>query len=115
MRTSKFLGTGQPAEKSSEARVLICSMAPVNCRSGMASSCTVTGCFTAKRPRSVSSTRADTRRDDASGISAMGAPGQTVSPTLKGDGPSTCQAGTSLIMPADGACKVIFDKARSAR
>ena len=71
---------GQPPEKSKLAMAPICSMCPVNCRSGMAFNCTVTGCFAASRPRSVSSTRAEIRSVVASGNSAMAAPGHARSP-----------------------------------
>ena len=97
------------------AIVLICSILPVNCRSGIASSCALTVSFNAKRPRSVSSARAETRSVEISGNSAIGAPGQARSPALNGASPPGRHVEIRLIIPAAGASNVILVRARSAR
>ena len=112
---SKLRGMGQPAEKSEVAMVPMCSILPVNWRSGMASSCSVTGCDKASRPRSVSSTRAAMRIEAGSGSSAIGVPGQARSPALKGASPPLCQMERRLMVPSAGALNVMEASAVSAR
>ena len=97
------------------ARAPICSMCPVNCRSGMALNCTVTDCFGASRPRSVSSTRAETRSVVASGKLAIAAPGHARSPGRYGASLDPVQWSSRLMVPADGARTLICARDCSAR
>ena len=80
------LRCGGQLEKSTRASALMSSILPASSLSGTASARTTTrwpGCM---RPRSASSSRADTRSVDRSGTSAITWPGHARSPDLKSGG-----------------------------
>ena len=83
--TSKLRGGGHDV-KSALASALMVAMWPFSSLSGSASTRTVAAWFSDRRPRSISSTRADPNIDEESGSSAMLAPAHTRSPSLKSCG-----------------------------
>ena len=94
---------------------LIQSSSARNSLSAMASTRTLTGLPNCTRPRSTSSSFSSMRISERSGISAMAAPVQAWSPSLKGGGaephePWARKLGIRFTIPSLGALIIIFDR-----